>query len=154
MVECEYVHGNENGFAWEWEWACMDGNGFAWMRVYREKRVWGMVRCEYVHGNENGLAWTWMGLHGWEFRERNGYEGWLGVNMCMGMRMGLHGWKRVCMDENLEIEMGMRDGWVEWEWVCMGMRMSLHACEWVCMDESLERETGMRDGWVWICAWN
>ena len=34
-----YVHGNENGFAWEWEWewewewACMDGNGFAWMRV-------------------------------------------------------------------------------------------------------------------------
>ena len=28
-----YVHGNENGFAWEWEWAYMDGNGFAWMRV-------------------------------------------------------------------------------------------------------------------------
>ena len=65
-----------------------------------------------LHGNENGLAWTWMGLHGWEFRERNGYEGWLGVNMCMGMRMGLHGWERVCMDENLEIETGMRDGWM------------------------------------------
>ena len=27
-----YVHGNENGFAWEWEGACMGGNRFAWMR--------------------------------------------------------------------------------------------------------------------------
>ena len=33
------LHGNENGLAWTgmglhgWEWACMDVNGVAWMRV-------------------------------------------------------------------------------------------------------------------------
>ena len=53
-----------------------------------------------------------MVMHEGEFRERNGYEGWLGVNMCMGMRIGLHRREWVCMDEGLEREMGMRDGWV------------------------------------------
>ena len=32
-----------------------------------------------------------MTMHEGEFRERNGYEGWLGMNMCMGMNLGLHG---------------------------------------------------------------
>ena len=36
----------------------------------------------------------------------------MGVNMCMGMRMGLHGREWVCMDESLEREMGMRCGWI------------------------------------------
>ena len=37
------------------------------------------------------------------------------MNTCMGMRMGLHGREWVCMDEGLERETGMRDGWV---WIC------------------------------------
>ena len=54
-----YMHGNENGFAWEWEW-----HGREWVCIdeslEREMGIRDVSGSEgYVHGNENGFAWEW-----------------------------------------------------------------------------------------------
>ena len=65
-------------------------------------------------------------MHKGEFRDRNGYEEWLGVNTCMGMRMGLHGNENELAWTGMGLqgwEFRERNGYEGWLGVnmCMGL---------------------------------
>ena len=110
---------------------------------------WGKMEKSRIGKQKWVSRWGWtkmclavakngMGLDGWEFRERNVYEGceWKWGVRAWEMRMGLHGNGNGLAWTGMGLhgwEFRERNGYegCEWKWVevrgtCMGMRMGLH----------------------------